>query len=65
MADRPPRAVAGEVAWAEAAARDLGCRVAAPFMALSFLALPVIPSLKLTDRGLVDVDAFALTDVFV
>jgi adenine deaminase len=65
MADRPPRAVADDLARAEAVARDLGCRVGAPFMALSFLALPVIPSLKLTDRGLVDVDAFALTDVFV
>jgi adenine deaminase len=65
MADRAPQAVAREVATAEAAARDLGCRVTAPFMALSFLALPVIPSLKLTDHGLVDVDAFALTDVFV
>jgi adenine deaminase len=65
MADRSPRAVADEVARAEAVARDLGCRVGAPFMALSFLALPVIPSLKLTDHGLVDVDAFALTDVFV
>ena len=64
MADRTPQAVAGEVARAEAAARDLGCTVAAPFMALSFLALPVIPSLKLTDHGLVDVDAFALTGVF-
>jgi adenine deaminase len=64
MADRPPRAVADELARAESVARDLGSRVAAPFMALSFLALPVIPSLKLTDRGLVDVDAFALTDVF-
>lgn len=64
MADRPPQAVAAEVARAETVARDLGCRVGAPFMALSFLALPVIPSLKLTDRGLVDVDAFALTDVF-
>ena len=65
MADRPPRAVADELARAEDVARELGCRVGAPFMALSFLALPVIPSLKLTDRGLVDVDAFALTDVFV
>jgi adenine deaminase len=64
MADRPPREVATELARAEAVARELGCRVGAPFMALSFLALPVIPSLKLTDRGLVDVDAFALTDVF-
>lgn len=33
------------------------------FMSLSFLALPVIPSLKLTDRGLFDVDAFAFTSV--
>jgi adenine deaminase len=64
MADRPPAVVAGELARAEAVARELGSGVAAPFMALSFLALPVIPSLKLTDRGLVDVDAFALTDVF-
>jgi adenine deaminase len=48
-----------------AAVRRLGCAVPAPFMAMSFLALPVIPHLKLTDRGLVDVDAFAFTDVFV
>ncbi|WCB96200.1 Adenine deaminase [Baekduia alba] len=65
MADRPPRAVADDLARAEDVARELGCRLGAPFMALSFLALPVIPSLKLTDQGLVDVDAFALTDVFV
>jgi adenine deaminase len=65
LADRPPREVADELAHAEAIAAELGCRPAAPFMALSFLALPVIPSLKLTDHGLVDVDAFALTDVFV
>lgn len=65
MADRPPRDVADDLARAEGIARELGCRLAAPFMALSFLALPVIPSLKLTDRGLVDVDAFAFTDVFV
>ncbi len=35
------------------------------FMILSFLALPVIPSLKLTDKGLVDVDRFAFTDIWV
>jgi adenine deaminase len=33
-------------------------------MAISFLALPVIPSLKLTDMGLVDVDSFALTGLW-
>jgi len=43
-----------------AAARELGCTLEAPFQHLSFLALSVIPSLKITDRGLVDVDAFEL-----
>ncbi|MFH1689343.1 MAG: adenine deaminase C-terminal domain-containing protein, partial [Candidatus Eisenbacteria bacterium] len=47
------------------AARRLGSRTDDPFMAMSFLALPVIPSLKLTDKGLVDVDAFELTSLFV
>jgi adenine deaminase len=42
------------------AAADLGCRIEAPFQALAFLALSVIPKLKLTDRGLVDVDRFEL-----
>ncbi len=36
--------------------QTLGCALARPFMALSFLALPVIPELRLTDRGLVDVE---------
>ena len=35
-----------------------------PFMTLSFLALPVIPSLKLSDQGLVDVDEFSLTELW-
>lgn len=41
------------------AAHSIGCKLSSPFMALSFLALPVIPSLKLTDFGLVDVDKFS------
>ncbi len=40
--------------------RAQGVEIEAPFMTLSFLALSVIPSLKITDRGLVDVDAFRL-----
>jgi adenine deaminase len=36
-----------------------------PFMLLSFLSLPVIPSLKLTDKGLVDVDKFQIVDLWV
>jgi adenine deaminase len=43
-----------------AAVRSLGCHLEAPFQHLAFLALSVIPSLKLTDRGLVDVDRFEL-----
>jgi len=35
-----------------------------PFMYLSFLALPVIPELKLTDKGLVDVLKFSFVDLF-
>ena len=42
------------------AARRLGCEVPSPFQSLAFLALSVIPSLKITDRGLVDVDRFEL-----
>jgi len=48
-----------------AAARELGCTVEAPFQLLAFLALSVIPSLKLTDRGLVDVDRFELVPLEV
>jgi adenine deaminase len=38
----------------------MGVTMAAPFMTLSFLALSVIPELKITDRGLVDVNRFEL-----
>ena len=46
-----------------AAVRRLGCELAAPFQTMSFLALSVIPSLKITDRGLVDVDRFELVSL--
>jgi len=39
---------------------DMGCPLAEPFLQLAFLPLPVIPHLKITDRGLVDVDRFEL-----
>jgi adenine deaminase len=42
------------------AAHALGCPLPSPFQTLAFLALSVIPKLKITDRGLVDVDAFRL-----
>jgi adenine deaminase len=43
-----------------AAARSLGVALDEPFLQLAFLCLPVIPHLKITDRGMVDVDRFAL-----
>ena len=47
------------------AALGLGATLEHPFMALSFLALPVIPKLKLTDQGLVDVESFKHVPLFV
>lgn len=58
MSDRPAEEVAGALRRLEGQARRLGVGLDAPFMALSFLALSVIPKLKITDRGLVDVDRF-------
>jgi len=46
------------------AAGDLGCALDDPFMTMSFLALPVIPELKLTDKGLVDVGRFEIVGPF-
>jgi adenine deaminase len=56
------------VAWEKEinqAALELGATLEHPFMALSFLALPVIPKLKLTDQGLVDVESFTHVPLFV
>jgi adenine deaminase len=44
------------------AAKDLGCALPEPFLQVAFLPLPVIPHLKITDRGLFDVDRFSLID---
>jgi adenine deaminase len=47
------------------AAKKLGTTLDDPFMTLSFLALPVIPELKITDKGLVDVARFKTVSLFV
>jgi adenine deaminase len=44
--------------------KELTSGISEPFMALSFMALPVIPKLKLTDKGLVDVDKFEIIPLF-
>jgi adenine deaminase len=46
------------------AARTIGCKLPDPFMTLSFLSLPVIPELKITDKGLVDVNRFKFVPLF-
>lgn len=64
MSARPADETAASYRKARQAARGLGTPLANVFMTLSFLALPVIPELKLTDRGLVDVNAFKLIPLF-
>jgi adenine deaminase len=64
MSHRPAAEVADEARrLGEAASTILGVTIDEPFMQLSFLGLSVIPELRITDRGLVDVSAFALTNV--
>lgn len=64
MSDRPLEEVAHGHERVLAAYRDLGGTLDEPFMALSFLALPVIPALKLTDHGLVDVARFEVVPLW-
>jgi adenine deaminase len=60
MSDRDFGTVAGEIRVLRKAARSLGCTLAEPFLQMAFLPLPVIPHLKITNLGLVDVDRFEL-----
>ncbi len=64
MSDRPLEEVRDGVEGLHQAYRDLGGTLEDPFMSLSFLALPVIPELKLTDLGLVDVERFELVSLW-
>src|SRR5581483_2118401 len=65
LSDAPLDEVVARSRAIVAAARELGCSVEAPFQHLSFLALSVIPALKITDRGLIDVDRFELVPLEV
>ena len=64
MSDKSCVEVAQKYAHLDQFAKSLGCTLRAPFMTLSFLALPVIPKLKLTDKGLFDVEAFDFVSLF-
>jgi len=60
LSDAPAATVVEQTRALDEAARALGCTLEAPFHTIGFLALSVIPSLKITDRGLVDVDSFRI-----
>ncbi|MDP2919802.1 MAG: adenine deaminase [Dehalococcoidia bacterium] len=60
LSDKPLETVANKLEKVEKAAAGLGCKLASPFSTLSFVALPVIPELRLTDLGMVDVKEFRL-----
>ena len=64
MSDQPIEHVSERLKDLKTAAEKLGTPLEEPFMAMSFLSLPVIPKLKITDLGLVDVDRFRLIDLF-
>jgi adenine deaminase len=63
LSDAPLEEVVDQSHALAEAARQIGCTLEAPFQHLSFLALSVIPSLKITDLGLVDVDTFELVEL--
>jgi adenine deaminase len=65
MSDRPIEEVRSVLDELGDAARDLGSTIDDPFMALAFAGLEVIPSLRLTDKGLVDVDRFEIVSLYV
>jgi adenine deaminase len=65
LSDAPLADVIAQSRACNEAATELGWTGATPFLTMSFLALSVIPSLKITDRGLVDVDRFELVPLAI
>ncbi|WP_045217035.1 adenine deaminase [Desulfonatronovibrio magnus] len=65
MSDQPLEKVVELQDNLNLAIKEMGINHQSPLMTLSFLALPVIPSLKLTDKGLVDVDKFEIIDLWI
>ncbi|RCW64257.1 adenine deaminase [Saliterribacillus persicus] len=63
MSDAKLDVVVDQVTELEVAWKKLGCKIHAPFMTFSLIALPVIPEIRISNRGLVDVTKFQLIDV--
>lgn len=64
MSDKPAIETAKEYKRMNIIAKELGCKLNSPFMTLSFMALLVIPELKIGDKGLFDVKSFNFTALF-
>jgi adenine deaminase len=64
MSEEPAETVVAQLDAIMKVVRNWGVRIGNPFAALSFLALPVIPELKLTDKGLVDVNKFKVVPLW-
>ena len=64
MSALPASDVSDRLRMLKALLRDWGAKLDNPFMALSFLSLPVIPELKLTDLGIVEVSSFSHVPLF-
>ncbi len=64
MSDKSIEEVSEKLKKLRDAADELGAELEEPFMSMAFLSLPVIPHLKITDLGLVDVNRFRLIDLF-
>lgn len=65
MSDMPFEYVCKKIEELNIAAKQIGCKIDDPFMSMAFLSLSVIPELKITDKGLIDVNSFEITDLFV
>ena len=65
MSDKTAEEVQKNIKELEQAAQKIGCKIEDPFMSMAFLSLSVIPELKITDKGLIDVNKFEVTDLFV
>ncbi|MBK5100402.1 MAG: hypothetical protein JJE15_05330 [Desulfobacteraceae bacterium] len=65
MSTQPLAPLTSQLQAVKSAAHSIGCALEEPFMSLSFLALPVIPELKLTDRGLIDVNNSKIVPLFL
>ena len=65
MSDKPAEKVMENIAQLEEASEKIGCKIPDPFMSMAFLSLSVIPEIKITDKGLIDVNKFEVTNLFV